>query len=78
MAGALLKEMREERGLSREAMPLAMLRAGVPRERIPSIKTIYNVEEHGCIPGPRLKFAFATFFGFKLKDVWPVQTRAMA
>lgn len=69
-AGALLKELREEMGLSREAMPHAMLRAGIPREHIPSVKTIYNVEERGQVPVVRIKFGLAQFFDREVRSIW--------
>ncbi|MEJ7786660.1 MAG: hypothetical protein WKF96_17805 [Solirubrobacteraceae bacterium] len=78
-AGALLKELREGRGLTREALPHAMLLAKVPRENIPSIKTIWRVEEVGAVPSVRYRFGLAQFHGRDLKEIWqPRPTRSGA
>lgn len=76
LAGEMLKELREELGLSREQMPAAMLRAGVRRDCIPSTRTIYNVEERGQIPRVRLKFGLAQFFERDVIGIWGSGRRA--
>lgn len=75
MAGSLLQELREAQGLSREQLPHAMLVAGVPRDKIPSTKTIYNVERRGQIPRVRIMFGLAQFYGRDVHAIWPVQSR---
>ena len=75
MAGSLLQELREAQGLSREQLPHAMLKAGVPRDKIPSTKTIYNVERRGQIPRVRIMFGLAQFYGRDVHAIWPVQSR---
>jgi DNA-binding XRE family transcriptional regulator len=75
-AGRLLKELREDLGLSRQDMPYAMLRAGIKRDHIPSIRTIYNVEELGQVPRVRTRFAIAKFFERDMTSIWPTTTRA--
>jgi len=78
-AGALLKHLREERGLSREQLPHAMLLAGVPRANIPAIRTVWNVEELGVIPRARIKFGLANFYDRTLGEIWaPQPTRSGA
>lgn len=70
-AARLLIELREQRGLSREDVPRAMAMAGVKRQRIPSVKTIWRVEELGHIPSIGIKAAFADFYERDLHTIWP-------
>jgi DNA-binding XRE family transcriptional regulator len=79
LAGQLLKELREDRGLSREALPLAMLKAGVARDYIPCARTVAYIEM-GRIPRVRVKFGLAQFFGVSVRDIWgtPSVTRRLA
>lgn len=77
-AGRLLKELRHERYISRRDLPFEMARAGIPRDRIPSIRTIYNVEEGGQIPREYIRFALAKFYDRPVGEIWPIKTRAMA
>lgn len=76
MAGQLLKELREAQGLSREQLPHAMLRAGVRRDCIPCVKTVYNVEERGQVPRVRLKFGFAQFYERDVAGIWGAPSTA--
>lgn len=69
-AARLLIELREKRGLSRDQMPHAMLVAGTPRQRIPSVKTLWRMEELGHVPSVGVKFAVATFYGRDLHSIW--------
>lgn len=70
-AAQLLIALREKRGLSREAVPHAMALAGIQRTRIPSIKTIWRVEELGHVPSIGIKSAFADFYDRDLHTIWP-------
>lgn len=74
LAGQLLKELREDRGLSRDRMPMEMLRAGVPRDYIPCSRTLAYVEA-GRIPRVRVKFGLAQFFGVSVHDIWGSRQR---
>jgi hypothetical protein len=66
-----LIELREKQGLSRDELPHAMAMAGIARTRIPSIKTIWRVEELGHVPSIGIKAAFAQFYGRDLHTIWP-------
>ena len=70
-AARLLIELRESQGLSREQVPHAMALAGVKRERIPSVKTLWRIEELGHVPTIGTKFALATFYDRPLHSIWP-------
>jgi len=69
-ASRLLIELRERLGLSREQVPHAMARAGIPRERIPSVKTLWRIEELGHAPSIGVKFALASFYERDLHSIW--------
>jgi hypothetical protein len=70
-AAQLLIELREQAGLSREQVPHAMVMAGIRRDRIPSAKTIWRVEEQGAIPNIGARAALAEFFDRPLHSIWP-------
>lgn len=70
-AARLLIELREEKGLSRETTPHAMAMAGIRRDRIPSPKTLWRIEELGHVPSIGVKFALAEFFDRPLHSIWP-------
>lgn len=70
-AARLLIELREAKGLSREEVPHAMAVAGVKRGRIPSVKTIWRIEELGHVPIIGTKFALAEFYERPLHSIWP-------
>jgi transcriptional regulator with XRE-family HTH domain len=70
-AARMLIELREQRGLSREALPHAMAMAGLRRDRIPSVKTLWRIEELGHTPSIGVKFALAEFFDRPLHSIWP-------
>lgn len=78
LAGELLKELREDLGLSREELPRRMLKAGIGRDYIPSVKTIYNVEALGQVPRVRLKFGLAQFYGRGVAEIWGSRQRVAA
>lgn len=69
-AARLLIELREKRGLSRDRLPHAMLASGIRRDRIPSVKTIWRVEELGHEPSIGVKFALAEFFERDIHTIW--------
>jgi transcriptional regulator with XRE-family HTH domain len=73
-AGLVLRELRENRGLSPEQMPFAMLRAGL--EPV-SGKTIRRIER-GAIPQVRVKFALAQFYGRDVSAIWIVRRQRVA
>ena len=69
-AAALLRELREERGLSPEQVPFEMYRAGIDRRFIPSARTIRRIEIEGVVPQIRFKFGLATFYGREVSGLW--------
>lgn len=70
-AGALLWELREARGITRQDLPREMAKAEIKRDRIPSPKTIYNIEVCGFVPRSiTTRFALAEFFGRGVDDIW--------
>lgn len=71
VAACLLIELREKRGLSRERTPLAMAASGTRRDRIPSVKTLWRIEELGHVPSIGIKFALAEFYGRDIHTIWP-------
>lgn len=78
-AADLLREMRIERGLTREDVPRAMLREGIDAHLIPSPKTLWRIETLGHVPGVRIQFALASFYGRPVMSIWaPVRRRVAA
>lgn len=69
-AARLLIGLREQRGLSREQVPMAMARAGISPMRIPSPKTLWRIEELGHVPSIGVKFALATFYERDIHSIW--------
>jgi transcriptional regulator with XRE-family HTH domain len=77
-AARLLIELREKLGLSREQVPHAMARAQIQRDRIPSPKTLWRIEELGHTPSIGIKAAIADFHGVDLHTIWmPHQPRCV-
>lgn len=69
-AARLLIELREQRGLSRDRVPHAMLVAGIAPPRIPSAKTLWRIEELGHEPSIGVKSALAEFYDRDLHLIW--------
>lgn len=69
-AARLLIELREKKGIARDRVPYEMQRAGINRDRIPSSKTLYRVEEMGREPSIGIKAALAEFYGVDLHTIW--------
>lgn len=79
-AADYLRELRESRGLSPQQLASAITRiATKTADAHPytvSTRTIYRIEEEWAVPGPRIKFALAEFFGVPMADIWrPVRSR---
>lgn len=66
----LLIELREKQGLARKDVPRAMKVAGVKPGRIPSIKTLWRIEELAHEPGIGIKAGLAEFYGRDLHQIW--------
>lgn len=73
--GAWLQELREERGLSPDEVPHAMLRAKIDRRNIPSGRTIRRAEDTGRMPQIRYAFGLAQFYGVPVSQLWPFEQR---
>lgn len=71
--GQWLQELREEKGLSPEEVPHAMLRARVDRRSIPSARTIRRIEATGRKPHVRYAFGIAQFYEIDVKQLWPAR-----
>jgi ribosome-binding protein aMBF1 (putative translation factor) len=73
-AAQRIREMRESQGLSPEALAAAVKEAA---ETAPwgnrgavDAHTIRRIEKTGHVPGPRVQFVIANFFGVVLHDLW--------
>lgn len=69
-----LRDMREERGLSPEALAREIV-AQAKRESwgsrgVVDPHTIRRVERHGHVPGPRIMFVLAAYFGMRPHEMW--------
>lgn len=75
-AARLLIELREQRGLSRDQVPYAMAVAGINRQRIPSTKTLWRIEQLGHTPSVGIRAAIAEFYNRDLHSIWaPTEPR---
>lgn len=70
-AARLLIELREKKGLARDRVPHEMAIAGIRRDRIPSTKTLWRIEELGHTPSIGVKAALAEFYERDLHTIWP-------
>lgn len=78
IAGELLAELREKRGISPEAMPREMLRAGIKRDRVPSSATIRRAEGIGMVPNVSHRAGLAEFFERDMHTIWEPPSRRVA
>jgi DNA-binding XRE family transcriptional regulator len=70
-AADLLQELREDAGLSREALAHEIAKRAGKNGLYPiSAKTIYRIEVQGGVPTARVKFALAEFFGRVPSGIW--------
>lgn len=82
-AADCLRELREEHGLSPEALA-DELRERAKREPwgargAVDAHTIRRIENRGHVPGPRIQFVLARFFDLSTRDIWaPGHQRAAA
>lgn len=73
-AGALIKELRTDRGLTPEALSYAIFAAGNGHV---SARTIRRVEAGAVVPRVRAQFAIASFFDRPVTSIWPVVNRTL-
>jgi transcriptional regulator with XRE-family HTH domain len=69
-AAAVLRDLREARGLSPEEVPHKMRMIGIDNRNIPSSRTIRRVEAVGIIPQVRYRFGLAEFYGQPITSIW--------
>lgn len=75
-AGALIRELRTDLGLSPEALSWAIYQAGCGEV---SGRTIRRIEAEGVVPRVGAQFAIAMFFDRPVTSVWrPIRSRVPA
>lgn len=82
-AAQRLRDLRVERGLSPEALAqeiaAASRKAGWGERGAVNAHTLRRIEGQGHIPGPRVAFVVAAYFGLKPTELWdPGNRRAPA
>lgn len=82
-AGQALREMRELRGLSPEALSddirLRARNAAWGERGAVDAHTIRRIERRGHVPGPRVQFILASYFDKTVHELWvPSRSRAAA
>jgi transcriptional regulator with XRE-family HTH domain len=78
-AAAVLRDLREARGLSPEEVPHKMRMAGIENRNIPSGRTIRRVEDEGVVPIVRYRFGLAAFYERPITAIWaPARQRVAA
>lgn len=73
-AAGRLSEMRQDRGLSPEALSDELKRlavqAGWGSRGAADGHTIRRIERHGHVPGERVRFVITAYFGLKPHELW--------
>lgn len=73
-AAQRVRDMREERGLSPEALSREIssmaASAGWGTRGSVDAHTIRRIERRGHVPGPRIAFVLASYFGLKPHELW--------
>jgi hypothetical protein len=81
-AAQRLRQMREEAGLSPEAMADQIRRAAKTApwgdRGAVDAHTIRRIERRGHVPGPRVQFVLSNFFGTQMRDIWVPANRQVA
>lgn len=75
-AAQRITELREDMGLSPEALSYAVHRES-PRTPV-SGRTIRRIEATGRIPTPRVKYGIAMALGLKPSELWVSRPRSLA
>lgn len=70
-AGALIRDLRRDQGLSPEALSYAIFKAG---HGSVSARTIRRVESDGMVPRVAAQFAVASYFGRSVSSIWSAAT----
>lgn len=78
-AAQRLRDMREERGLSPEALSreIALMaeKADWGSRGAVDAHTIRRIERRGHVPGPRIAFVVANYFGLRPNELWMPSNR---
>lgn len=73
-AAQTLVELRQERGLSPEALALAIAEEAkglsFGQRGAVDAHTIRRIERHGHVPGIRVAFVLANYFGKRPDEIW--------
>lgn len=73
-AAQSIREMREARGYSPEALSAAIRDASKDApwgdRGAVDAHTIRRIEKHGHVPGPRVQFVLSAFFGMTPHEMW--------
>lgn len=81
-AGSTLRGLREQRGLSPEALAAAIRdqAASAPwgDRGCVDAHTIRRIEKHGHVPSTRVRFVLAAFFALNPHDIWQAQNARVA
>jgi transcriptional regulator with XRE-family HTH domain len=74
VAAQNLRSLREERGLSPEALAteirLAAKTAPWGMRGCVDAHTLRRIERRGHVPGPRIQFVLSHFFGVDRREIW--------
>lgn len=81
-AAQRLKDLREEAGLSPEALSTAIR---IAADDAPwgdrgavDAHTIRRIERRGHVPGPRVQFVLSHFFGMPMREIWAPSNQRVA
>lgn len=78
-AAGRITEMRESRGMSPEALALDIAdhaaSEGWGQRGAVNAHTIRRIERQGHVPGPRVAFVMASYFGMTPHELWLAQNK---
>jgi DNA-binding XRE family transcriptional regulator len=81
-AAQRIREMREAQGYSPESLAAAIKAAAADApwgERgAVDAHTIRRIEKHGHVPGPRVQFVLANYFGLTVHELWEPRASRVA
>lgn len=81
-AAERIREMREARGMSPEALASDITRRAMSEgwgtRGTVNAHTIRRIEAQGHVPGPRVAFVLASYFGLAPHQVWEPANRRLA
>lgn len=82
-AADTIRELREDRGLSQEALGKAVKREALARgwykvHGAVDPYTIRRIEDTGHVPSERVRMAIALYFEMQPREIWQPQNRRLA